>query len=112
MADYFFDSSALGKYYHVEVGTAEVDRLLKEPGARPFISRLNLVEVQSVFAGKVRKGAGLTQAELAKRAGVGRITVVRLENGRIYARTETLRRITGALGVRLVDLLVPEEEDL
>lgn len=54
MVDYFFDSSALGKHYHIEVGTAEVERLLKEQGARHFISRLTLIEVQSVFAGKVR----------------------------------------------------------
>ena len=58
-----------------------------------------------------RKEAGLTQAELAERAEVGRITVVRLENGKIEARTQTLRRIAGALGVmqQLVDLLAPED---
>lgn len=54
MANYFFDSSALGKNYHAEVGTAEVERLLREPGARHLIARLTLVEIQSVFAGKVR----------------------------------------------------------
>ena len=57
-----------------------------------------------------RKEAGLTQAELAKLAGVGRITVMRLEHGRIDARTETLRRIAGALGVQLVDLLAPKSQ--
>lgn len=57
MTNYFFDSSALGKHYHVELGTAEVDRLLQEPGARHFISRLTVIEIQSVFAGKVRTGA-------------------------------------------------------
>jgi len=56
MADYFFDSSALAKRYHVEIGTDEVDRLLKEPGSRFFISRLTLTEVQSVCAQKVRQG--------------------------------------------------------
>lgn len=62
MADYFFDSSAVGKHYHVEVGTAEVERLLQEPTVRPFISRLTLIEVQSVFAGKVRTGV-ITEAD-------------------------------------------------
>src|SRR5438067_1972002 len=56
MADYFLDTSALGKHYHVEVGTPVVDRLLRESGARHFISRLTVVEMQSVFAGKVRMG--------------------------------------------------------
>ena len=62
MVDYFLDSSAVGKHYHVELGTPEVDRLLKEPGARHFISRLTVIEVQSVFAGKVRMGI-ITEAD-------------------------------------------------
>ncbi len=56
MANYFLDSSALAKRYHVERGTDVVDRLLREPGSRCFISRLTLTEVQSVFARKVREG--------------------------------------------------------
>ncbi len=56
MPDYFFDTSALGKNYHNEVGTPKVEQLLKEPGARHFISRLSVIEIQSVFAGKVRAG--------------------------------------------------------
>jgi hypothetical protein len=62
MADYFLNSSAVGKNYHVEVGTAEVERLLKEPGDRHFISRLTVIEVPSIFAGKVRTGA-ITEAD-------------------------------------------------
>ena len=54
MAHYFLDSSALGKHCHAEIGTARVDALLQEPGAQHFISRLTVVEVYSVFAGKVR----------------------------------------------------------
>ena len=49
MTQYCFDSSALGKHYHAEIGTALVDAALQEPGARHFISRLTVVEVQSVF---------------------------------------------------------------
>lgn len=56
MPGYLFDTSALGKHYHNEVGTPEVEQLLKEPGARHFISRLSVIEIQSVFAGKVRAG--------------------------------------------------------
>jgi predicted nucleic acid-binding protein len=62
MADYFLDSSAVGKNYHVEVGTPVVERLLKESRARHFISRLTVAEVQSIFAGKVRTGA-ITQTD-------------------------------------------------
>ncbi len=60
---------------------------------------------------RLREAAGLTQVELAKRAGVGRVTVVRIENGRMDARTETLRRLARALGVKLADLLAPDLDE-
>ncbi|MDA2923345.1 type II toxin-antitoxin system VapC family toxin [Acidobacteria bacterium AH-259-L09] len=62
MADYFVDTSALGKHYHEEVGTARVDQLLGEPQSRHFVSRLSVIEVGSVFAGKVRN-AVISQAD-------------------------------------------------
>src|SRR5262245_31229639 len=52
----FFDTSALGKHYHAELGTPKVDALLTEAGSRHFISGLSVVEILSVFAGKVRSG--------------------------------------------------------
>ncbi|OJW20238.1 MAG: hypothetical protein BGO49_04860 [Planctomycetales bacterium 71-10] len=61
MPRYFFDTSALIKNYHVESGTAEVQRLLSEPGAEIFISRLAWVETLSGFATKVRTGLILAQ---------------------------------------------------
>ena len=54
MAAYFFDSSALAKLYHPEVGTSEVDQIVQEPGSRLRVSRLSVVELPSVFAIKVR----------------------------------------------------------
>jgi hypothetical protein len=45
VANCFFDTSALGKNYHVEVGTEEVERLLALPQARHFISRLSIVDL-------------------------------------------------------------------
>ena len=53
MVHYFLDSSALGKHYHAEIGTARVNALLQEPGTEYFLSRLTLVKVHSVL-GKVR----------------------------------------------------------
>jgi predicted secreted Zn-dependent protease len=63
MAAYFFDSSALGKRYHAELGTARVEALFAEPEARHLISRLTAIELQSVFAGKVRTRT-ITEADL------------------------------------------------
>ncbi|MEK7409067.1 MAG: type II toxin-antitoxin system VapC family toxin [Acidobacteriota bacterium] len=65
MATYFFDSSALTKFYHQELGSAKVQSIFSEPGRRILISRLTSVEMQSVFAGKVRTHA-ITLAEASK----------------------------------------------
>jgi hypothetical protein len=56
MAAYFFDTSALAKFYHSEPGTARVTAIFREPGRRIFISRLTVLEMHSMFAVKVRTG--------------------------------------------------------
>ena len=62
MARYFFDTSALVKNYHTEIGTPEVRALLTEPLAECVVSRLATVETLSGFAGKVRAGVLSTTA--------------------------------------------------
>ncbi len=47
---HFFDTSALAKYYHREIGTDRVEQLLDQPASPVFISRLTAIEIQSVFA--------------------------------------------------------------
>lgn len=47
---------------------------------------------------------GLTQAALADRAGVNRVTVAEIETGRKQGSVATLRALAGALGVTLDDL--------
>lgn len=44
MAGYFLDTSALGKRYHVEVGTPKVEQIFQESGAELYISRLAVFE--------------------------------------------------------------------
>lgn len=53
----FLDSSAVAKFYHPESGSAVVEQMVLDPAAGILISRLSVVEIQSVFAGKVRCGA-------------------------------------------------------
>jgi DNA-binding XRE family transcriptional regulator len=48
-----------------------------------------------------RAAAGLSQAELALAAGVGRDLVIGLENGRPGVAIGHARRVAGALGLRL-----------
>jgi hypothetical protein len=54
LAAYFFDSSALAKLYHPEVGTPTVDLIIETAENKIRISRLTVVELPSVFAIKVR----------------------------------------------------------
>jgi uncharacterized protein len=56
LAGSFLDISALAKLYHEEVGSAYVERIVNQPGSKCIVSRLSLVEMESVFATKVRTG--------------------------------------------------------
>jgi predicted nucleic acid-binding protein len=56
MARYFLDSSAIVKYYHIEIGSTEVQRILGEAGSEHLIARLTWVEILSGLARKVRMG--------------------------------------------------------
>ena len=77
----FFDSSALAKHYHVEVGTVEVDRILQLPDARHFIARLALVEIRSVFAVNLGDVAGKCGFDIgAKLLSIHRLLAATLWN--------------------------------
>ena len=52
----------------------------------------------------LRKDAGLTQQELATRAGLHRPNLARVENGRHHPNSDTLTRIAAGLGVPLAAL--------
>ena len=54
MPGYFFDSSALVKFYHAESGTATVDKIVRPAGNVVRIARLTVAEMTSAFAIKVR----------------------------------------------------------
>ena len=90
MAGYFLDTSALAKRYHEELGSDYVESILNQPGSKGIVSRLSLVEMESVFAIKVRTGAldenGRSLALRRLRAAIARD---RLIVGPAH-RTETL----------------------
>mgnify|MGYP003649353238 CR=1 FL=1 len=48
---------------------------------------------------------GLTQASLAKKADVSRVTVAEIETGRKQGSVATLRALAGALDIALADLV-------
>ncbi|MDH3604383.1 MAG: type II toxin-antitoxin system VapC family toxin [Candidatus Tectomicrobia bacterium] len=97
MATYFFDSSAISKHYHVELGSDIVDQLLTEPDAQHYISRLTMIEVHSVFArkGRMREISEIEFVRLLQRLrgdiGRGLLAIVRLTDGH-YNEAERLLR--------------------
>lgn len=56
---------------------------------------------------KRRETAGWTQMELSSRAGIGRVTLARIEKGEHSPRTETLTAIARAMGAEVEDLILP-----
>jgi DNA-binding XRE family transcriptional regulator len=56
---------------------------------------------------EVRERAALSQAELARLAGVSRPTITRAEQGRIAPQWATVRKLARALGVTPADLRAP-----
>jgi DNA-binding XRE family transcriptional regulator len=58
---------------------------------------------------ELRLAAGLTQAELARRTGIHRPNIARVEAGRHTPSLETLSRIANAIGVSATHVLVSRE---
>jgi predicted nucleic acid-binding protein len=71
LARYFIDTSALAKLYRREPGSDVIDRVFAESGSQLFVSRLALVEMESVFALKTRKGEINQQALILARRRLG-----------------------------------------
>lgn len=67
---------------------------------------MNTLE-SSLIVEEIRRLAGLTQAELAARAGTSQAAVARYENGRSHPSTATLQRLTRAAGFEVQIKLVP-----
>ena len=55
----------------------------------------------------IRERQALSQAELADRAGISRVSVVRIENGDAEPYPSTTRKLAAALGVAPADLMEP-----
>jgi transcriptional regulator with XRE-family HTH domain len=58
---------------------------------------------------RLRQERFLTQAELAERAGLTKLTISRLEAGRAAPHARTVRKLAAALGVEPGDLARPED---
>ena len=78
---------------------------------RPTIEAIAALGRQSIGerVRRYRESAGLTQKALARAAEIGRVTLVRLENGEQSPRFKTLKAVANALGIEAPDLLVEPE---
>ena len=97
MPGYFIDTSALAKLYHAEVGSPQMEMLVQSPDSRLIISQLSVIELQSVFAAKVRTRV-IDQASLIQLRGLffadladGRFKMV-LVSGRYFRSADRLIR--------------------
>ena len=59
----------------------------------------------------IRERHALTQQELADRAGLNRVTVVRIEAGQHQPFPRTTRKLARALRVKPADLMEPLEDE-
>ena len=80
-----------------------------DPTYRPRIEA-QARQARADLGGRIRERretAGWTQVELSSRAGIGRVTLARIEKGEHSPRTETLTEIARALGAEVEDLILP-----
>ncbi len=78
-----------------------------DPAYRPRVDQIAATGRSSLGdrIRRIRESEGLTQNELAKAAGIGRITLVRIEKGGSSPRYATLIALAKALGRSPADLL-------
>ena len=60
---------------------------------------------------EIRKSRGMTQSELAEKAGLHQLTISRLESGPRQIEFDTLRKLCDALGVELTDLIIYDKSE-
>lgn len=111
MPGYFFDTSALAKVYRKEIGSDLMDRLLAEPASSHIISRLAIVEMESVFALKVRTGeidqssASIARRRLQADLGRRRLLVAAVNDEHFRVARHLLLQYGVAEALRTLDAL-------
>jgi transcriptional regulator with XRE-family HTH domain len=60
----------------------------------------------------LRREQGLTQQELGRRSGLSRSFLSQVENGKSVPSLSSLTRISAALGVMPIDVLIRDEQEI
>jgi len=79
-----------------------------------MLSILNIVPHKTVGNNlkEIRTKLGITQAELAERVGVARVSIVSIEKGHFIPTVETALRIGKALGVPVEEIFWLQEKGI
>jgi ribosome-binding protein aMBF1 (putative translation factor) len=77
------------------------ERLLADPETRFHFDKLQIGRQLGKALAAARQRAGLTQAQVAKRAKTSQPYIASLEAGRRVPSFETLHRVASAIGLRL-----------
>ena len=111
MAQYFFDTSAFAKYYHTELGSQRVAAVFAEPNRQIRVSSLGVLEIQSVFAMKVRigeldrKAAGTQRAMMMLDIAAGNIAVHGLRPDHLVSAETLIGRHSFSRQLKTLDAL-------
>jgi UDP-N-acetylglucosamine 1-carboxyvinyltransferase len=68
---------------------------------------LEIIESVAARIAELRRGAGLTQAQVAERLGMTVSNYQRIEHGLLNTSVKTLVRVANAIGVKTVDFFMP-----
>ena len=108
---YFFDTSALAKLYHPELGTDTVTAIVKSTHRTLIVSQLVTVEMASVAAIKVRRGEmSVVQADSMLRqmtvnVALGDLLVDRIDDQIYASASHLLTRHARQHSLRTLDAL-------
>jgi len=108
---HFFDSSALVKLYHSEIGTPVVDQIVNAAGNPIRISRLTPAELTSAFAIKVRtqsisrEDAELFLSQFRRDIATGKLEVFSIAESEFAMAELLVERYAFELRVRALDAL-------
>jgi predicted nucleic acid-binding protein len=109
--NYFFDSSALVKLYHPELGSPGVEAAFHKANRRIVISRLAGVELHSALSLKTRTGrlamaeAILLRTRFLADVAAGAIVVVAIDESHYSIAENLIVQYGGRIGLRTLDAL-------
>ena len=111
MAQYFFDTSAIVKYYHREARSPAVESIFAQADRKIRISSLGFLEIQSAFAMKVRSGtlardaAGMPRARLLLDVAAGEIEIYKMTDLHFVTAQRLIGQHAFASRLRTLDAL-------